>query len=372
MRYLKLILAFSILVTFVFSCKKKEEPKPEPTPTPDVMYNYSGSGSRGDLIRVETDQTIKNFYTYNETLGLSISGNYTVLTDTLNGIGKISYNNSNYYAVELPEKIIATNFPSGDLNNTFTFGVSSSFDNSNRLNYFYGSYFYLHVSSQPVNGSSYNREWGIISLLQNGNIIIKKYATAGTGSMDVLLPEAYNSTLPIDTGELMGTWAVNTNNKERFNVIFNSNPYKTYTGFGYADNNQSCFVLDMGQGYGLLLGFKIQNITSYEIPGNYKYIKTFSDNYNGGKYAGAAKISTSDTCWFYNLTGNKIYKDYATSINQGTVLNNVFNASVKTNYQGIDVFEKVYFIICGQMFFSFSLRPDQNNNYVSCSAGAEL
>jgi hypothetical protein len=360
-RIIKILAIAFLSLAISFSACKKDDNK-----TTDVVKNYSGSGSRGDLITFAINQTDKTYSVNNETTGIDESGSYSIMNGALKGIYKINAMAQNFYAVELDDKIIAANFPTGQSENKISFGISSSINNVGKESQIAGDYIYIHFTNQSVNGAVENKEWGVVSVLASGALYIKPYATGGTGSLTSLSPENFNLSLPLTSGDMQGSWSVNGQDKVKLNIGIQGTQY---TGFAYPSATSSVFMLDMGTGNGYILGLKISSsaVTLSQLAGLYKYVGVVAD---GSRLGGNALIKTdgTGTC---AIESNGILSDneYFTGITQCPNLPNVMYCNHfdpdYPSYQG-----KAYFIVAGDiiMYFIFNNQGDFN----AYGAGAKI
>ena len=159
--------------------------------------NYAGSGSHGDLVTFTIDRSNSTYEVHNETTNQDESGTYQVLGESLDGIYEVSDGESKFYAVELNDKILAANFPTGNPNNTISFGVST--DATPQMEHVVGDYVIFSISNQQVNGSSFIKEWGLVHLEGDGTFQVKLYATSpGDGSdYPEMAPEVLTTAFPI-------------------------------------------------------------------------------------------------------------------------------------------------------------------------------
>lgn len=347
-------------LTFVTSSCKKDNPSADKS-------IYKGSASKGDLVTFEINKSNKTYIVSNETTGNTENGTYSILESALSGIYKITSGDNSFYAVELDDKVIAANFPTGNSENKISFGISSSIDNTGKVSQLTGDYIYISFRNTAVNDNVRNKEWGIVSVLSNGVIYIKPYATGGTpgvSGLTALAPENFNSTLPLSAG-IQGAWSVDNSDKVKLNVGINGTQY---TGYAYTSSTATAFLLDMGVGNGYLIGLKIPTTTPSisQLAGTYRFIGVVSD---GKKLAGKALIKTdgTGTC---AIETNGVLSDneYFTGITQCPHLPNVLYANHFDpdfpNYQG-----KAYFVLVGEIMMYFIF--DNEGLFNAYGAGAK-
>jgi len=356
MKKILLVLSFSALF---ISCSKDES---------SDKNVYKGSASRGDLVTFQINKTDKTYSVDNETTGNSETGSYSIMDGALSGIYKVSTGGSNFYAVELDGKVIASNFPSGHAENKISFGISSAINNVGKESQIVGNYVYIHFSNVAVNGDVRNKEWGIVSVLANGTIFIQPYATGGDPGQSGLTPkapESFNSTLPLSAG-IQGAWNVNVNDKVKLNVGIQGTQY---TGFAYATATSAAFLLDMGVGNGYILGLKLSNSspTLSQLAGNYKFVGVVAD----GKKLGGNTLIKSDgtgTCDL-EIDGVASTNESFTELTQCPNLPNMFYAkhldSENPTYEG-----KAYFVLVDDIMMYFIF--DSEGLFNAYGAGAKM
>ena len=340
----------------------------------NIVNTYAGSGAHGDLIVFEIDQTEGTYYTYNETTQKETTGSYEVITEELTGMYKISDGEDDFYAVELNDKVIAANFDTGNENNTISFGVTYESSYTGDPTAVAGDYVYIHISNQPVNGSDDIKEWGLISIANDKSLFVKAYATdMGTISeLQPLAPEDFTDNLPLTAGDLSGNWAANTKDDKRIDVYL-SEYDETFTGFVLSEEGRSVVVLDMGEGNGFIVAFKIEDTQLADIEGEYKFINVWNDDEGEGRSAGKVIIDADGTSSFahLDLTGTLSYGDLENITKCGKIGNMYHATTEETN--GTDVVtEKIYFIVLGDIFMAFGFRTDTGFDFASYSAGAKL
>ena len=367
----KLKILSILMILFVFSsCEKAKDTTPDDPPVVEnkIVNKYSGSGSHGDLLTFEINKTDQSYTLYNETTSQTETGSYGILSgNNLDGVYHISSGNSNFFGVELDDKIIAGNFPSGNTQNDITFGVSSEIDNSNRLNDIAGDYMYIRLGNVSINGSSAYKEYGVFTLTANGNIKLIDIATGGDGSdSEVGALEdlaGFGLEYPIDDSYeyyLEGSWAINGSKKDRFDISLDGN---NYTGYAYSAGKTTVFLMDLGTGNGFAIGFKVYNPTLNDIVGNYKYIDTWSD---GSRGAGNYSISSTGMVnWTHTEDGVNVETGSFGPLNQVDEITNTFYYYNYDN-EGNDI----YLVLAGDAIMHFIFNDD--GEFQGYGTGANL
>lgn len=367
--YLKLIILLMFTAILTGACDKKEETEPEDENS-GLIHEYSGSGAAGDLLTFTIDQSKNRYSIHNETTAVDANGNYTIMTDNnLSGVYKLNTGSLNYYAVELDEKIIATNFPSGNPDNNISFGVSSSIDNTGNTGYISGDYVYIVMNINGIMNNYLIKEWGILNIKENHSWIKQGYATnTGNGSIPVMLPEEYTGSLPITSGEATGSWVVNGTHKERLDVTVDGSP-GSLAGYVYATYNEAAFLLDLGTGNGFLIGLKITDLSTFNtIAGNFKYINVWGTN-NNGFGAGNFSINNSGHVnWTHQ--GNAGPSNGSFQLTQcSNVFRNIYYCDDVDLGGGYH--EQLYCVISGNIILHFGF-DNSNGNFAQYGIGARF
>lgn len=365
--YLKLTTLLMFTAVLIGACDKKEDTEPGDDNS-SLIHEYSGSGSAGDLITFTIDQSKNRYTIHNETTGVDANGNYTILSDNnLSGVYKLNTGSSNFYAIELDEKIIAANFPSGNPDNNISFGISSSIDNTGNAGYISGNYVYIIMDIDGIMNDPLIKEWGILNVKGNHSWIKQGYATnTGNGSIPEMSPDEYTGSLPITTGDETGSWVVNGANKERIDVSVDGSP-GNLAGYVYASYSEAAFLLDLGTGKGFLIGLKITDNSSFNtIAGNYKYINVWGNN---GFGAGNYSINNSGHVnWTHQGSAGPSNGSF-----QLTQCSNVFkNIYYCDNVDlGGGYHEQLYCVFSGDMIIHFGF-DNSNGNFMQYGIGARF
>lgn len=356
-----LYLSIGILMGLLFFSCSSDESSDKST--------YKGSASHGDLVTFEIDKTNKSYEVSNHTTGQNENGSYTIMDGVLNGIYKITVGNDNFYAVELDDKVIAANFPTGNAENNISFGISSSINNVGKESQIVGDYIYIHFSNDAINGNVRNKEWGIVSVLSSGTLYIKPFATGGDpgqNGLTPLEPETFDLALPLTSGDLQGSWSVNGTEKVKLNVGIEGTQY---TGFSYTTQSSAVFMLDMGTGNGFILGLKISSssTTLSQLAGTYKYVGVVAD---GSRLSGNAFVKSDGTGTCAIETDGILSDDeYFTGMTQCPNLPNVLYANhfdpTYPTYQG-----KAYIVLAGDIMMYFIF--DSEGLFNAYGAGAKI
>lgn len=340
-----------------------------------VINHYAGSGSKGDLITFEINQTAGTYKTFNETTEVESSGSYEVLSEDLSGMYKITDGSDAFYAVELNDKIIAANFNTGNEDNTISFGVTSETVHTGNISSIAGSYVYIHISGQPVNGEEDIKEWGIYSVGTDQSVIIKAYATApgSVTQMEAFAPEDFDTPLPLTAGDITGNWKKSESDELRMEITLNG-AGEPLTGFVMTENDRSIMVIDMGTGNGFILGFKIEDTQIADIAGEYKFINVWNDNNGEGRSAGKVVIDPEGKSYFSHLalTGVISTGEFENIEKCPNIGNMYYGTTTETD--GVNVVnEKIYFVVLGDVFMAFGFRTDNEKfSFASYAAGAKL
>jgi hypothetical protein len=352
------------------SCKKDKNEDPEPIPTPPavvVKNTYSGSGSYGDLVTFEINQTDHTYSIYNESTGQSSSGTYTIQTGQLQGVYRINIGGNSFFSVELSDKFLAANFPTGNPLNNLSFGISSEIDNTNNMANIAGDYIFFEVDADGYFNNPIWKEWGALAVYSNGIFEGISYATGGPyPSSETIAPEDFTDGFPInqDSIEFDGTFTVSGTHKERLITTLNQDPLGTYNGFVYATASQGALILDKGLGNGFILALKINTSSNLSaIAGSYKYVSVLDNNTAVG---GNATISGSSGTYYQETSTGVTESGTLQNIQQCANFHNVYYGEmVSTQVDG-----KIYLCIVGDIFFSIAFN--NSGEFVIYGAGAKL
>lgn len=361
------IILMGILLMLSNSCKKEPKPEDPIKPTPNVN-TYSGSGAYGDLVTFKFNQKNYTYTTYNETTGDSSSGAYTILDGELQGVYRVVAEQDTFFAVELNDKFVAANFPTGNPLNNLSMGISSEIDNSNNMANVAGDYVFIGIEENGYYNDSKYKEWGVITVHQNGIFEGMSYATGGPYPLhETVGPEEWSYGFPLvkDSIEFDGTVAVDPTHKERLTVVVNNQPSANYKGFVYATPTEGVMILDRGVGNGFQLCIKINAASTLaNIPGSYKYISVHNDNTPVG---GNATISADGSGTYTQMTPNG-------TIESGTLQNVMQCPHIQNMYVGdmvsTQVDGKMYLCIVGDIFFMIGIK--NSGKFAQYGAGAKL
>ncbi len=364
--YFKLMTLLMVIAVLMGSCKKDDatEPDNNNNNSSDVIKDYSGSGSEGDLITFSINQTDKTYSVHNETTGNDDNGTYTVKTGNLNNIYEVTANGETFFAVELSDKVLAANFPTGNPENDISFGVSSSLSYLNNSTDIIGDYTWIIMSNEEIDGSTTNKEWGVMTVNSDGTWIKKNYKGGSGGSVDYLAPNDFSETLPLTSGDETGTWEVNGTHEERLNVTINGET-ETLTGYVYGDANSSAFLLDLGTGNGFLLGFKNTNTTFSDIANNYSFVDVWNTGYKG---AGNYNISATGNVTYNHITTTGEEDSGSFILSQCNTLKNVYYCE-NANVGGYVI--TVYCVISGDLIMHFMFN-NSNGGFIAYGAGGKI
>ncbi len=329
---------------------------------------YSGSASAGDIVTFSINPSDNTYRVENSTTGRTETGSYTVMaSDELSGIKKVTSGSKSFFAVELTDKVIAANFPTGNDNNDISFGVSSAFDNTGKESSFAGNYIWIHMSDKAINGSTDNREWGAMTLSEDGHWYKKNYASGGSGSITVAAPEELTSPFPVtDTAaDEKGTWAFSGTHQERVDVTVDGTD-ENLSGFAYIGTGTAVFLIDLGTGSGFLLAFQVPStaLSLSDVAGSYKAVTVESDG-TLGAINFTLNSSGSGTYYHINESG-ETSSGALSSFGNPPSFGNLFHGQTT----GEDALN-VYLIFTGDiiMFFCFD---QASGDFVIYGAGAKI
>ena len=341
------------------------------------LNQYAGSASYGDVVTFDIDPVARTYTVHNETTGASASGSYAVQPNELAGIYKVVVGTDTFYAVELTDRLLAANFPTGNPGNTLSFGLAAKPLPADWQAHFAGDYSYIMISNEPVNGSTDNKEWGVVTVAADGTFKVRMFGTGGTGkgSHPAMAPEEFTQAMmPATDPDLTGTWQADAAHPARLVINIDQQPGQTRTGFVYADGSQASFMIDNGPGLGFLLAFKVSEMNLAATAGDYKFINVFNGDKSTGRSAGKVTINNNGTGSYAHLDQNgAVTTGTLDTIAQAPVLKNMFYASTtETTGTTVQHFKR-YWVITGQFFLSFGFRTDNGEfRFANYSAGARL
>lgn len=350
---MKKLLFLALMAFSIVSCDKDDDTEDvtpnEPTPIEPVVNNYSGSASYGDLVTFAINKDDQSYELVNETTQRTETGNYTVKDGDLAGVYEVEANGSKFYGVELDDKIVVANFPSGNANNDLSFGVTSEIDNSSNLDVIAGNYVYVKLGSYL---SSSPMEWGQFTLTSTE--ISLTYFDAGEYIEDEALQYPISS-----QADVTGTWAINGTKNDRIDVEIGG---QSYTGYVYAAGNTAVFLIDLGDGEGSIIAYKAGSRSISSFAGDYKYVDFWQD---GSKGAGNYTIGTdgSVSYSYSDGTSNEQLNNNLTPANS-----NIGNIYASYDYDGEG--SNLYIVVTGDVIMHFSF--DVNDEFDGYGAGAKI
>lgn len=249
-----------------------------------TINKYNGSASYGDILDFEVNQTNSTYTAVNLTTNITESSSFSVLDaaveidsvlyDVFQGIYEIDEGtNGRSYAIEIADRLLAGNFPTGRAANDIFLALSDEQDYSSRTDEIEGDYFY--VALEPGNQSTGQNEWGMFSIDDEGDLY---------GFYSYKAPEDTTITIPIDSA-----MAAPLGNTFYFELGLQNGDELTFTdendvqvpgvvGYVYIGGESTAIMIDQGTGEGTIFAFKIddsqtngnENFNKYI--GEYKYV----------------------------------------------------------------------------------------------------
>jgi hypothetical protein len=353
---------------FFSSCTKKGT---DDTSTA-IKNTYAGSGAYGDLVTFDINQTYKSYTTHNETTNQLSSGNYTILDGQLQGIYKVTAASNTFFAVELNNKFLAANFPTGNTKNNLSMGISSKIDNTNNMTNIAGDYAYIEIDANGYFGDGNYKEWGVVTVATNGVFKGRAFATGGTyGLAKTISPEQWTGfpiTGTIADQDFSGTFTIDAAHKERLTVAVNNAPGADYHGFVYATSTEGVLILDEGVGKGFIFAIKVNNSSTLaNIVGSYKYISVLKQNSLNVPVGGNATILSNGSGTYTQMFPNG-------TIENGTLQGLTQCPNIKNMYYGnmssTQPDGKFYVCIVGNIYFNFAFKTD--GKFAFYGAGGKL
>jgi hypothetical protein len=336
---------------------------------------YAGSASYGDLVVFTVDPAASTCTVVNSTTSQTVTHGFTVLGGEMAGVLKVQQGADVFHAVELGGTLIAANFPTGNPGNLISFGVSSVAGGAAIGQNLPGDYVYIHISGTAVNGSTNIKEWGVVSIIDDGSFRVKAQATApGNGNGPAAMaPEEFAASFPVETPDLTGTWAMDAANPVRMLVTM-AGADAPLIGFAYAPDPNAIFVLDMGEGNGFILALKrLPTMTLANLAGTYKFINVYDDKQGGGRSAGKAVIHADGTgSYGHENTEGSYSTGVLGNIAACPALPNMFHAESQETTGGIVQTLKMYFVLLPYAYMGFNFRTDGEFRFVGYSVGARI
>ncbi len=348
-------------LTFTTACSDDSDDSTDASNPPGgggnspTVNSYSGSATYGDLVTFSINKTEGSYTLNNETTGQTESGNYTVSTDTyFKGVYQVSAGGNTFFGIELDDKIVTANFPSGNSSNDLSFGVSSEIDNSGRLNEIAGDYFYVKLGSYLANGNP--MEWGVFTA-GTDSIWGVTEASGNNGPEDITI----NRPLDYSVSDFDLSYTVNN---DRLTISDGSG--SNLTGYVYAAGNTSVFLIDQGTGMGTYIAYKIDdNFNPANSTGNYKFIDFATD---GTKGAGNYNIDANGNVKYSWTDGTAANTVTDISLNSALTQSNIPNVwyAYNVNSDG----DNLYLVVAGDAIMHYVF--DRNFNFIEYGAGAKL
>ena len=354
-------LGLALLSLSIASCSDDSSSSSTPAPgggnNNSTINKYSGSATYGDLVTFSINKSNQTYSLYNETTNQTENGSYSVMTNSFNGIYEVSANGSFFYGVELDDKIVVGNFPSGNSSNDLSFGVSSEIDNSSQVGNFPGNYFYVklgpYLQSNPM-------EWGQFTLTADSmHAFTMDKGTNGPEDTTINFPISYNNS------NLDGSWQLSGTNSDRIDMNLEGT---SVTGYAYSSGNTSVFLIDLGTGQGSVIAYKVDpNATLANIADDYKFIEFYQD---GEKGAGNYTLAANGSVTYSYTNGNPA--DLETNV---TLLSNFqsVNSQLPNVYYAYNVDadgNHLYFVVAGDAIMHYHF--DSNFDFQGYGAGAAL
>lgn len=337
---------------------------------------YAGAASFGDIVTAEVDNDSKRYYIFNETTEEVDSGTYDVqAAEATNGLYIIeSGENDLDFGIELGGVLFGATTPAGNNQNQVSFMLSNSENVDLQEDRVADNYVYVRIGGGPVNGSADFLEYGYLSLNGDGSAQRISLATGGQGDTYVdtigfvedkmVFPlSSFQDT--IDTYSSLsglsienGSWSIS--NDKNNSVTFTDAEGNNQEAFAYADDRGGVFIVDLGEGNGMYMGLRID-----ELPANYadNIFKFIGVNKNAGKAAGAFQVLSDNSLEAYVLTGEgeETGPEFVSPL---TVVNEETLPNVLRSEDGIT------FVVVGETFMYFEV--DDNGVFTGYGAGATI
>jgi len=304
---------------------------------------YKGSAEPGDIVQYTIDEANKMYSAINYSVGgQETKGSFFTWNKKKNisDIFTMEQNDYFYYAVELTDKFLATNFPAATSKVSISASISSEIDNIRDFAKFNGEYVFFGINSDGNN----NMEWGL-AYFENGNWWLNNYQTKD------VLPDAVDEN-SLTKSQKTGTYSINPADKTSF--IMNSPDGEKLSGFGYASNDEAVIVIDMGDGHGFIQAIKIpdKQVDLKSLEGTYYFIDSDVDFGSG---AGAISIDDDGFMdgFITDEKGDIFEWGNPQQLQQGNIPNVFFTK--EDSDESTNIF---YLVICGDFMMYFTLEDD--------------
>ncbi|MEQ8910081.1 MAG: hypothetical protein RIC95_12860 [Vicingaceae bacterium] len=273
-----------------------------------TVNKYNGSASYGDILSLEIDQTNSTYTANNLTNGATVSNSYTeldaaldidgTLYDVFEGLYEIDESTGGKsYAIEIADRILAGNFPTGRAENDIFLSVTDEASIVGQENQMAGTYFY--VSLEPNSQSNGENEWGQFTIEDDGDL----YGFW----CDQQAPQDTGYTLPIDSSDYASVYqtfyyqlGIHSNGKQLEFYDENDNLLTGVIGYVYLDGESTALMIDAGTGEGTIFAFKtdldqlVNGETFNDYVGDYKYVDYY-ENFVLDKGAGNFSVDAGKT-----------------------------------------------------------------------------
>lgn len=308
----KAAICLSAITLFTISCSDDDDSSAKPTTNNNgggssVTNKYSGSASYGDLLELEVNQTDDVLTVNNLTTGVTENNGYSeldaaldidgTLYDVYEGIYEIDEGaNGKSYAIEIADRILAGNFPTGKAANDIFLAVTDEVDYSGREQEMVGTYFY--VSLEPGAQANGDNEWGMLTIDEYGDV----YGFW----CDQKSPSDTAVNVPIDSATAASIYQGfhlklgNINGSEFALMDESGSVLNDLKGYVYIGGESSAIMIDQGTGKGAVFAFKSdlsqangnENFSKYVD--EYKYVD-FYEYFTLDKGAGNFSINSNKT-----------------------------------------------------------------------------
>lgn len=233
-----------------------------------TLRRYAGAASRGDVVALELDFDAGLLSAFNETTRASERLEYVELEGDLVGIKRGATDAGFAFAVELPGALLATSFPVGNPEMNLTVATSADADNTGREGVIAGTYTWVRMSDEAVNGVQDVKEWGALVVSADGGWGKYTFATGeglfatpspppGLPFVTAVAPEDFPAPFPPSYPAIeRGVWDVSTTKRARLRVGVSPFESVKLGAFTRASEGASIFVLDLGETRGFVLGLE--------------------------------------------------------------------------------------------------------------------
>jgi hypothetical protein len=309
-------------------------------------HNYFLTGNGSNAITYKIDKNDKSYTFINESSGTSGSGVFSLSSNpNLNGIYETTVNGLVYSAIELPGKFFATTAPSGNANNSFSFGITADLNLLSDINTeaIPGRYIWIDFDNLE------DFDWGGTDIKSDGTFTWQ----LGPES-DADFDESVHF-----AGGGSGNWAVSSTNPSRINFSFFGNTFEgaIYPGKALIHPHRT------GRGFTAGIKYPETPVSQISAAGKYKWIDRTPEGYRGVGLFDLPASGTTASAYMYYYNNPYVDSGTATITNfkRSSKVNNAFTG--QTGTEG-DMSYTSFIILPGEALLFFTW--DEDGDFIDC------